>query len=84
MWLALDLPILPSLDDDHKLGSSLNQEGLLSPLCTPQNEAIQFVGRVLQLTSPDSSDSTDDDLERLSVPEGCSVRLPPSSLLLRY
>ncbi|KAL5967500.1 Tectonin beta-propeller repeat-containing protein [Taenia solium] len=69
VWLALDLPILPSLDDDHKLGSSLNQEGPLSPLCTPQDEAIQFVSRVLQLTSPDSSDSTDDGLERLSVPE---------------
>ncbi|CDS39458.1 Beta propeller repeat TECPR [Echinococcus multilocularis] len=69
VWLALDLPILPNLDDDHKLRSPLNQEGPLALLCTPQNEAIQFVSRVLQLTSPDSSDSTDDSLERLSVPE---------------
>ncbi|KAL5107982.1 hypothetical protein TcWFU_007417 [Taenia crassiceps] len=69
VWLSLDLPILPSLDDDHKLGSPLNQEGLLSSLCAPQNEAIQFVSRVLQLTSPDSSYSTDDSIERLNVPE---------------
>ncbi|VDM30369.1 unnamed protein product [Hydatigera taeniaeformis] len=82
MWLALDLPILPNLDDDHKLGSCLTQEGPLAPLCVPQSESIQLVSKVLQLTSPEASDSADDGLERLSVPEGRSIFFASSAFTL--
>lgn len=68
-WLALDLPILPTFKDDFKMGGLEGQDGPLLPLCPPQEEVIQFIGRILQLTDQSFDHTTDENLECLSVPE---------------
>lgn len=70
-WVSLQLPILPSLDDDDsKLDLSDIREGPLLPICAPQDEAVQLVSKVIQLATPSPSDSLDETIERLSAPDG--------------
>lgn len=73
-WFALDLPILPTFDDELKVDTSGDQEGPLLPLCPPQEEVIQLIGRVLQLTNLSFDHTTDENIERLSVPEGMFIK----------
>uniref|UniRef100_A0A0R3TFP3 C2 PI3K-type domain-containing protein n=1 Tax=Rodentolepis nana TaxID=102285 RepID=A0A0R3TFP3_RODNA len=68
-WFALDLLILPTFDDELKVGTSGDQEGPLLPLCPSQEEVIQLIGRVLQLTNLSIDHTDNDNLERLSIPE---------------
>ncbi|KAM7542892.1 hypothetical protein Aperf_G00000002443 [Anoplocephala perfoliata] len=68
-WLALDLPILPTFDDEFKAGTSRDQEGPLLSVCPPQDEVIQLIARVLQLTNPSFDQTMDENLEYLSAPE---------------
>lgn len=72
-WLALDLPILPTFDEELKAGTSRDEEGPLLPVCFPQDEVIQLIARVLQLTNPSFDHRMDENLEFLSVPEGMDL-----------
>uniref|UniRef100_A0A5K3FAZ8 Peroxin/Ferlin domain-containing protein n=2 Tax=Mesocestoides corti TaxID=53468 RepID=A0A5K3FAZ8_MESCO len=81
-WISLDLPILPGLN--------CVSEGPRSSFCPSQDEALQLVARLVQLTNPSSDDSFDENFEHCSIPEDIDVnaeallpQAPPAHVLGR-